>query len=410
MPGITGQGTTFNLPNFVGELFAVSPTDTPLLSAIGGLTGGEQADKALFQWQGYDLRNADKGRQRLEGANAQTAEARTRFNVTNVCEIHQETVELSYTKMAASGQYSSTGSAHPGAVGISGMNPVVNELDWQTRQALVQIARDVEFGFIAGTFANPGTNATARSTRGIMAATTINSSDRGTLVGNGAVAIATNGTITEATHGLIVGDAVVAKTGTMTGGAIGVLVEEQLYYVLTAPDANTFTLGTATAANGGTTITFASTGTADLYKATQLTEAMALDMMQRVWDQGGIMQQETATIIVNSTLKRRLTDIFITAKNYREMERNVGGVALSTFQTDFGVCNIMLNRYMPSGALQIASLEQLAPCFLPIPEKGFLFAEPLAKVGAAERVQIYGEIGLKYGNERAHGKIIGVRG
>ena len=29
--------------------------------------------------------------------------------------------------------------------------------------------------------------------------------------------------------------------------------------------------------------------------------------------------------------------------------------------------------------------------------------EELAKVGSADRTQIYGEIGLKYGNEAAHG-------
>ena len=408
MAGITGQGTTFNLPNYVGELFAVTPADTPLLSAIGGLTGGMDAgDKTLFQWQSYDLRPADKSRQRLEGANAPTAEARTRSNITNVVEIHQEAVEISYTKLAASGQFGSTGSAHTGALGISGPNPVLNELDWQVRQALIQIARDVEYSFIAGTFANPSSNATPRSTRGLMAATATNLSDRGTIVGNGACSMATNGTITEASHGLVVGDAVVARS--IAGGAVGVLQDEYLYYVLTQPDANTFTIGTATAANGGTTITLGTIGTIDFYKATQMTEAMVLDLMQRVFDNGGISQQEMATIIVNSTLKRRLTDIFITGKNFREESRNVGGVNLTTFETDFGVLNIMLNRYMPSGALQVASLEQLEPAFLNIPGKGFLFAEPLAKVGSAERVQIYGEVGLKYGNEKAHGLIKGVK-
>ena len=39
MGAITGQGQSYNLPNYVGELFNVSPTDTPLLSAIGGMTG-----------------------------------------------------------------------------------------------------------------------------------------------------------------------------------------------------------------------------------------------------------------------------------------------------------------------------------------------------------------------------------
>lgn len=407
MAGITGQGTTFNLPNYVGELFAVSPTDTPFLSAIGGLTGGRAATSALFQWQGYDLRNADKLRQRVEGANAPTAEARVRFNVNNVCEIHHEAIELSYTKLSTPGQYASTGSSHTGMVGVEGTNPAMDELDWQTRQALIQIARDVEYGFLAGTFNNPSDNNTARRTRGLLAATATNAADYGTLVGNGASTIATNGNITETSHGLSVGDAVVARgLGT---GAIGVLGEETLYYVLTTADANTFTIGTATAANGGTTITFAGTGTADFYEATQLTEAHVLTMMQRVWDQGGISQQDTATLICNSTLKQRLTAIFITGKNYQEMTRDVGGVALATFQTDFGVCNIMLNRYMPSGALSICSMEQCAPRFLEVPNKGFLFVEPLAKVGAAERAQIYGEIGLEYGNEKAHGKIIGVK-
>ena len=59
MAGITGLGTTYNLPNYVGELFAASPEDTPLLSAIGGLTGGESVGSTIFEWQGYDLRDAD---------------------------------------------------------------------------------------------------------------------------------------------------------------------------------------------------------------------------------------------------------------------------------------------------------------------------------------------------------------
>ena len=34
--------------------------------------------------------------------------------------------------------------------------------------------------------------------------------------------------------------------------------------------------------------------------------------------------------------------------------------------------------------------------------------EPLAKVGASDDVQLYGEIGLKYGSERAHGVLRGL--
>ena len=45
-PGGAGTGAGFgswNLPNFVGELFKLSPLETPLLSLIGGLTGGRPA-------------------------------------------------------------------------------------------------------------------------------------------------------------------------------------------------------------------------------------------------------------------------------------------------------------------------------------------------------------------------------
>lgn len=404
MAGISGQGTTFNLPNFVGELFAATPADTPFLSAIGGLTGGRSADSVLFPWQGYDLRAADKLRQRLEGAAAQAAEERVRFNVNNVVEIHQETVETSYTKQGARGQFNSTGSAHPGAVGVSGTNPVVDEHDWQVAQSLKQIARDVEAGFINGSFNNPATNATARRTRGMLEAATSNVSDQGVLAGNGASTFIADGTITEATHGLVDDDTVVVRN--LVGDVIGNLNEEWIYYVVNQATNTTFQLATSI---GGTPITFDGTsGTVDVYSTVELTKVMLFDLMQSVYDNGGIMETETATILTNSTLKRALTKIFITDSSYQETSRTVGGVAVTTIETDFGIINVMLDRHMPSGALLVASLEQCAPRFLPIPGKGFLFEEPLAKDGASDKTQIYGEIGLEYGNEATHGKVLAV--
>ena len=66
----------------------------------------------------------------------------------------------------------------------------------------------------------------------------------------------------------------------------------------------------------------------------------------------------------------------------------------------------MLSRYMPPEQLAVVSLEQCAPAFLEVPGEGHFFVEPLAKTGASDRCQLYGEIGLKYGAERAHGKLI----
>ncbi|MCC5580590.1 DUF5309 family protein [Microtetraspora sp. AC03309] len=401
MAGITGQGTTFGLPNYVGELFAVTPADTPFLSAIGGLTGGEAADATLFTWQGYDLRDADDSRQRVEGANAPTAESRVRFNAHNVVEIHQEAIELSYTKLAATGQYASTGSNNANAVSVSGSNPVMNELDWQIEQNLKQIARDIEKSFITGTFANPGTNATARRTRGILEATETNVVTKGTLVGT-AVIEADDETFTIAAHGLANGDAVAVSS--LTGGAVGVLKPNTLYYVVSSAT-NTFKVA---AKPGGTVIAFSTDGGAVVTKATALTEPIVIDLMQDVWDNGGIQESETATLMCNATLKRALTKIFITDKNFQETSRTIAGVRVTTIETDFGVLNIMLDRHMPTSVLSVVSLEECAPRFLPIPGKGFLFVEELSRTGASEKRQVYGEIGLKYGNERKHGKVLNV--
>jgi hypothetical protein len=76
--------------------------------------------------------------------------------------------------------------------------------------------------------------------------------------------------------------------------------------------------------------------------------------------------------------------------------------------TDFGTLNVMLDRYVPQDAIVVASLEQCQPFFLEIPGKGHFFAEPLAKVGASDDVQLYGEVGLAYGNEKAHGILTGL--
>ncbi len=315
MAGISGLGTTYNLPNYVGELFNVSTEDTPFLSAIGGLTGGVAVNSTVFVWSTYDLRDAADDRQRLEGADAPTAEERVRANGSNVLEIHQEQVAVSYTKQAAVNQFAGS------APFVGGPNAVTDELAWQLQQQFKQVARDVEKSFISGTYQLPANNSSTRKTRGLLEAITTNVVD--------------------------LADA-----------------------ALTAED--------------------------------------VLDLMQEVWESGGIQESETRTLMVNATLKRSLTKLFVSDKNYQEASRNVGGVNLQTIETDFGRTNILLSRYVPSDTIIVASVEDCAPAFLEIPGKGHFFAEPLAKTGASEKVQLYGEIGLNYGLERRHGKLINV--
>jgi hypothetical protein len=138
----------------------------------------------------------------------------------------------------------------------------------------------------------------------------------------------------------------------------------------------------------------------------ELTEDDINDLFQLSYDNGGSAEGETRTLVVGSSMKRQLTKIFIRDHDLQPLTRSVGGVSLAVIDTDFGSANIMVDRYMPAGTVVAASLEELNPRFLAIPGKGYFFWEPLAKTGAAERSQLYGEIGLDYGNERKHGKIV----
>lgn len=398
---ITAMGTTFNLPNYVGELFAITPSDTPFLSAIGGLTGGGMTDATEMEWQSYDL--GDPGqRTALEGADAPTAEGRVRGNVRNVLQIHQKQVSVSYTKQAATGLLTTPSSApyH----GVPGTNPVPNEMDWQVEQKLKEVKLDINWSFLNGLYQLPTDNTTPRKTRGLLQAITTNRIALGTSVTS--VTSATD-TITSTAHGLSNGDMIVF---TVTGAATNI-VAGRVYYVVSKAD-DTFKVATS---SGGTALTLGTaTGLAYTVPSdTALTTDNVDDVAQMAYDNGGISEQDTAVILCNSRPKRALKKAYATAYGQSvaitEANRTLGGVSVDTVVTDFGTMGIMLDRHMPQDTIAIVSLEQCMPVFLNVPGKGTLFSEPLARTGAADREQIYGEVGLKYGNERAHAVLTGIK-
>ncbi|MDH6709753.1 hypothetical protein P3T27_006502 [Kitasatospora sp. MAA19] len=314
MGAVSGQGTTYNLPNYHGELYKVTPTETPFLSAIGGLTGGKRTRSVEFEWQTEDRRSSTANNSVVEGAAAPTAVARSRSNISNVVEIHQSAVEVSYTRQAATGMYSGINIGQDD-------NPVGDELDHQIRVELESMAVDVEMSFLTGTYQKPANNSTARKTRGLL------------------TAIATN-----------------------------------------------------VNANGGT--------------GRALSKAIVDATLQTMFGNGARMPQDSTVFLLGPGQKVALSNLYGTGSlNQPTMTRNVGGVAVDTLVTDFGTFGVMLDRWMPTGQIAIVDLSVCAPVWLEIPGKGLLFAEQLAKTGASEKWQLYGEIGLEYGAETYHGLI-----
>lgn len=391
MAGITALGTTYGLPNYTGILYQLTPADTPFFSAIGGLSGGGQSTDTEFEWQTFDLRSAAQPAV-LEGQDAPTEQERVRAQVKNVTQIHQETIGVSYTKQAAFGRKA--------GLNNEAVNTVRDELTWQTEQMLKQMVRDVEWSMLNGVYQVPVDNTTARKSRGLLAAITTNVTDANpAAAATGAAAQATD-LITLTAHGLVNGDQVVFSNV----GAATPLVVGTTYYVVSS-SANTFSVALT---SGGAAVNITVDGTVIWDKALALTKLMVDTTIQSAYDNGGIMESATATLLCGSAQKRAITNAYLTAGTYvrKELSGNVGGVTVDRIDTDFGVLNVMLDRHMPTNQVAVVSMEQCVPVFLEIPGKGHFFAEPLAKTGAKDRVQLYGEVGLQYGNEKAHAKIV----
>lgn len=88
--------------------------------------------------------------------------------------------------------------------------------------------------------------------------------------------------------------------------------------------------------------------------------------------------------------------------------REINGIALSSVVTPIGVVYLYLGECLPAGTALLLNLDVIAPVFQPVPGKGNFFLEPLAKTGAGEKYQLFGQIGLDHGPEWYHGKFTGI--
>ncbi len=402
MAVVSAAITTFNVENFEGPLYNITPEDTPLLAAIGGSFGGDLVNTTVFGWQEHDLRSAAVTGA-LEGADSPSSTGRARDNVMNVLEIIHESIDVSYTKQATAQQLGDIDSAHPFVMHGGGANPVTDEMAWQIEVRLKEIKRDIEYTLINGTFNEPANNSTKRQTRGLLAAISTNSTDvAGTSDATEAGSSSSDDVLVAAAHGLADGDKI--QFTAITGGAG--LVINKTYFVVNKTT-GTFQLANA---SGGSAIDFTTDISAGTFEpVNDLTDDYVLQLMQDVWDNGGINEAETALIVANSWNKRKLTEQFlgVTTGGFRQSERTVGGVNLQTFDTDFGRINVMLNRYIPANTVAVVSLDELRLKWLNRADGAFVMEE-LGRQGSKIENQFYGEFGLMYGNQRSHGKLSGL--
>ena len=306
--------TSFGVLNYSGMLFNKGNTRCPLSSIIGGRA--KTTNHVEFV-TGQEYTGGGTGSQpsisETTSLTAPDTTVVTRTQKTNVTQIFQESVGISYAKQSNMGTLSGLNVAGQQA------NPI-NELDFQVAAKMQKVNRDIEFTFIQGTYNKATSDDTVNQTRGLEEAITTN---------------------------------VTAMASKPLGlWDIADMVKK-------------------------------------VYGANAPTDGLCL------WCDAVTLFQVNADAVQNG-----LTVV--------PAAREINGIALSSVVTPIGVVYLYLGECLPAGTALLLNLNVIAPVYQPVPGKGNFFLEPLAKVGAGEKYQLFGQIGLDHGPEWYHGKFTGI--
>lgn len=306
--------TSFATPNYSGLLFNKGNTRTPLSSMIGGKV--KITDHCEFV-VGQDYTSNGNGEQPSisESASLTAPESTviTRSQNTNITQIFQEAVGVSYAKKSNMGTLSGLNVSNQQA------NPI-SELDFQVGAKMQKIARDIEYTIVNGVYQKATSDSEANKTRGLIPAITSN----------------------------------VKAMGSKPLGLWDI---------------------------------------ADMMK--KIYEANAPTVGLSLWCDATTMFQVNADAVQNGlTIVPNALD--------------VNGIRLSKVLTPIGEVYLRIGECLPKGTALLLNFDVLNHVVQNVPEKGNFFLEELAKTGAGEKYQIFGQYGIDYGPEWYHGKFTGI--
>ena len=175
MGNVNLAATVWNCPNYTGELYMIGANQTPFLNMIGGLQGGNIRTVGDFQFplaQPWALESASQPAITETGSlTAPNPWTYVRSQDTNAVQIFQRQVSVSYAKQSVTGQI--TADATTGLAEL-GIQPVQNELDFQIMAHMRQLAVNIDYTFLNGTYNQATASDEAWKTRGIITACTTN--------------------------------------------------------------------------------------------------------------------------------------------------------------------------------------------------------------------------------------------
>lgn len=134
---------------------------------------------------------------------------------------------------------------------------------------------------------------------------------------------------------------------------------------------------------------------------TTLTEEQLNTALRAIWQNSN---GSVDLIVVGGSEKRAINQFVASNRRYSAQGETFKD-AISVYESDFGICRIVLSRSVPAGTVLLLDSSRIE--VLPLAGRSFQY-RPLARTGDRESGQLVGEYTLELRNENAHGIIEGL--
>lgn len=134
---------------------------------------------------------------------------------------------------------------------------------------------------------------------------------------------------------------------------------------------------------------------------TDLSEVLINTALRLIWEQSN---GPVDTIVVSGIQKRRVNSFISSTRQYFSPDTRFRDL-VSAYESDFGVCRVILSRWVPADTAILLDSSRLE--VMPLAGRSFSY-KPLRSGGDSEVGELIGEYTLEMLNENAHGVIRGL--
>jgi hypothetical protein len=133
----------------------------------------------------------------------------------------------------------------------------------------------------------------------------------------------------------------------------------------------------------------------------QLNEDVLNAALRVVWEQSS---GTIDTIVCGGYQKRRINGFIAATQRFAPKDTTFSSM-VDVYESDFGVCRVLMSRWVPPDALLLLDSSRIA--VMPLNGRSFHY-KPLAATGDREAGQLIGEYTLEFRNENAHAVLGGL--